>query len=128
MGKQVASILYSKNATVYVAGRNETKARPVLDAMRAEHPSSKGVLHFLSVDLADLTTIKAAAEEYMRREPRLHWLNQNAGVMTPPTAVRARRASTCNTRQTCLGRSCSRSSCSLCWHGRRRRCPLIKCA
>ena len=38
----------------------------------------------MKLDLADLGTIKASAEEFMRKEERLDVLTNNAGVMTPP--------------------------------------------
>ena len=84
VGAQLCSILYSKNATVWVAGRSQEKAQKAIDSIKAEHPDSKGSLNFLKVDLSDLTTIKPAAEEFSKKESKLHWLNQNAGVMVPP--------------------------------------------
>jgi retinol dehydrogenase-12 len=41
-------------------------------------------LAFLRLDLADLTTIKASAEEFLSKETKLHVLFNNAGVMCPP--------------------------------------------
>ena len=84
VGAQLCSILYSKNATVWVAGRSEEKALNTIDKIKAEHPNSSGSLKFLKVDLSDLTTIKPAAEQFLRLESKLHWLDQNAGVMVPP--------------------------------------------
>jgi NAD(P)-dependent dehydrogenase (short-subunit alcohol dehydrogenase family) len=84
VGAQLVSILYSKNANVWIAGRSESKAQAAIDKIKAEHPESKGALNFLKVDLSDLTTIKPASEEFLRKENKLHWLNQNAGVMVPP--------------------------------------------
>ncbi len=84
VGAQLSSILYSKNATVWIAGRSESKAEKAIDSIKAEHPDSNGSLKFLKVDLSDLTTIKPAAESFLRNETKLHWLNQNAGVMVPP--------------------------------------------
>jgi retinol dehydrogenase 12 len=39
---------------------------------------------FLSLDLNDLTTIKASATEFLQKEERLDVLWNNAGVMIPP--------------------------------------------
>lgn len=41
-------------------------------------------MHFLYVDLADLTSIKPAVQEFLGREARLDVLVNNAGVMWPP--------------------------------------------
>ena len=37
-------------------------------------------LHFLQMDLEDLKTVKAAAQDFCRRESRLDLLINNAGV------------------------------------------------
>ncbi|OAP59423.1 hypothetical protein AYL99_06721 [Fonsecaea erecta] len=84
VGYQVASILYGHNAKVYVAARTESKALAAIDAIQKEHPKSQGKLEYLHLDLSDLSTIKASAEDFLSREDKLHWLNNNAGVMVPP--------------------------------------------
>jgi len=43
-----------------------------------------GSVSFLQLDLSDLRTIKPAVEEFKRKEPHLHVLTNNAGVMEPP--------------------------------------------
>ena len=83
MGYHVASILYSANATVYVAARTESKATSAIESIKAAHPASKGTLHFLKLDLSDLSTIKASAEEVLQKADRLDVLINNAGVMVP---------------------------------------------
>jgi retinol dehydrogenase 12 len=84
VGQEVASILYGANGTVWIVGRSESKAAAAEERIKAEHPGSSGKLHFLKVDLSDLTTIKPAVEDFKRRNEsgKLHWLNNNAGVMT----------------------------------------------
>ncbi|RYP75977.1 hypothetical protein DL771_002049 [Monosporascus sp. 5C6A] len=84
VGKELAHILYSKNAKVYVAARSEEKAINAIKEIKERSPQSKGQLLFLQLDLADLSTIKASAEEFLSQETRLHVLFNNAGVMTPP--------------------------------------------
>lgn len=83
VGYQVASILYSHNAKVYVAARTESKAQAAIESITKLHPKSKGSLHYLHLNLSDLTTIKASADDFLAREDKLHWLDNNAGVMTP---------------------------------------------
>ena len=85
VGLELASILYQRNATVYIAGRSEAKAATAIDSLQQKFPQSSGKLHFLKVDLSDLTTIKPAVEDFQRRESKLHWLNNNAGIMHPPS-------------------------------------------
>ncbi|OAL36367.1 hypothetical protein AYO20_04263 [Fonsecaea nubica] len=84
VGYQVASILYSHNAKVYIAARTESKALAAIDSIKQEHPKSQGKLEYLFLNLSDLSTIKASAEDFLSREDKLHWLDNNAGVMVPP--------------------------------------------
>ncbi|THU95617.1 NAD(P)-binding protein [Dendrothele bispora CBS 962.96] len=73
IGKVTVKALLEKNATVYLAARNEKKS---LDL------PGKGV--FISLDLADLYSVKAAAQEFLRKETRLHILINNGGIMMTP--------------------------------------------
>ncbi|ETI25340.1 hypothetical protein G647_02112 [Cladophialophora carrionii CBS 160.54] len=84
VGYHVASILYGHNAKVYVAARTESKALAAIEAIKQEYPKSQGKLEYLHLNLSDLTTIKASAEDFLSREDKLHWLDNNAGVMVPP--------------------------------------------
>jgi len=76
---QLSRILHLKNGTVYIAGRSQEKASRAIEEIKSANPSSKGRLEFLQVDLADLTTIKKAADEFMSKESSLHVLTNNAG-------------------------------------------------
>ena len=84
VGYQLAAILYQHNATVYIAARTESKARTAISNLQELHPQSKGTLHYLHLDLSDLSGIKASAEEFLSKETRLDVLWNNAGVMVPP--------------------------------------------
>ncbi|KAJ9150419.1 NAD(P)-binding protein [Pleurostoma richardsiae] len=88
VGKELARILYSKNAKVYVAARSEDKANAAIAAIKEAFPDSKGSLVYLHLDLADLSTIKASADEFLAKETALHVLFNNAGVMTPPKGTK----------------------------------------
>lgn len=86
VGLELSSILYGANATVWIAGRSESKAAAAVEKITSQHPNSSGKLHFLKVDLSDLSSIKPAVADFLRRNEsgKLHWLNNNAGVMVPP--------------------------------------------
>ena len=84
IGLVTAKYLYQKNATVYIAGRNKDKFDKALEAIQNEVPSSKGRIEFLKLDLADQSSIKASADEFLTKESRLDVLTNNAGVMSPP--------------------------------------------
>ncbi|TAQ84494.1 hypothetical protein B7494_g7187 [Chlorociboria aeruginascens] len=84
VGKEVAQILYSKNAKVYIVARSEDKSNRAIEAIKKAHPKSTGELVFLKLDLSDLSTIKASAQKFLSKEDKLHVLFNNAGLMGPP--------------------------------------------
>ncbi|KAI5922171.1 hypothetical protein F4810DRAFT_298490 [Camillea tinctor] len=89
VGKEVARILYSKNAVVWIAARNEEKGQNAIKDIKEAYPSSTGRLEFLHLDLSDLATIKASAGKFLAKEKRLDVLFNNAGVMFPPHGSRS---------------------------------------
>lgn len=90
MGFELASILYHSGATVYIAARSQTRCDEAISKIKAsttknnKTKSTKGKLESLVVDLADLRSVKGAAENFLKRESKLDVLVHNAGVMTPP--------------------------------------------
>ncbi|KAI1780618.1 NAD(P)-binding protein [Hypoxylon cercidicola] len=83
IGKEAAQILYSKNAKVYMLARSEEKTQRAIDEIRAAVPQSAGDMIYIRLDLADLQSVKASAEEFLRRETKLHLLFNNAGLGYP---------------------------------------------
>jgi retinol dehydrogenase-12 len=73
--------LLQRNAKVYIAARNAEKAKQAVEDLKKE--TGKEAL-VLQLDLSDLHSIKAAAEEFTSKEKALHVLFNNAGVMRPP--------------------------------------------
>lgn len=67
-----------------MAARSKEKAVKAIEEIKANSPRSNGELVFLHLDLADLTTIKASAQEFLSQESKLHVLFNSAGVMHPP--------------------------------------------
>ncbi|KAF5309691.1 hypothetical protein D9611_014710 [Ephemerocybe angulata] len=76
-----AKALLSHNAKVYFAARDKTRAEQAIKDLKQE-TGKEGI--FLQLDLSDLPSVKRAAEEFLREEPQLHVLFNNAGVMAPP--------------------------------------------
>jgi retinol dehydrogenase-12 len=68
-------VLLSKGAKVYIATRSANEAVAAIDELRGI--TGKASIFFLQLDLADLYSIKAAAEEFTRNEPELHTLYNN---------------------------------------------------
>ncbi|KAK7055760.1 NAD(P)-binding protein [Favolaschia claudopus] len=81
VGKETAKALLQHNAKVYIASRSPEKAKEAIDELKAQTGKEA---EFLQLDLADLPSIKRAAEEFIQKESRLHVLFNNAGVMIPP--------------------------------------------
>ncbi|OAA39748.1 NAD(P)-binding domain protein [Metarhizium rileyi] len=93
IGKELARILYAKNAKVYITARSEDKASKTIRDIKDSCPESSGELASLLLDLSDLSTIKASASRFLEAEDKLHVLFNNAGVM----------ASSSNTEKTAQG-------------------------
>jgi len=81
IGKDVARILYSKNAKVYLMTRSQVKADRAMEEIRKATPNSKGSMVFIQLDLSDLSTVKTSAQKFLDAETRLDVLFNNAGVM-----------------------------------------------
>ncbi|KAK5737956.1 short-chain alcohol dehydrogenase [Elasticomyces elasticus] len=84
LNKELAEILYQRNGTVYIAGRLESKAEAAIAEIKSAHPSSDGRLEFLPLNLANLSTIKASAENFLRKEARLDVLTNSGNILRPP--------------------------------------------
>ena len=102
-GRELAKILYQRNGTVYLAGRTKAKGDTAIKDLKAEYPKSTGRLEFLQLDLADLTTIKASVEDFVKRESRLDVLTNNAGVMVPPVGSLSAQNYEMQMATNCLG-------------------------
>jgi NAD(P)-dependent dehydrogenase (short-subunit alcohol dehydrogenase family) len=68
-------VLVARNAKVYLAARSEERAQAAIDDIRRS--TGKSNIHFLHLDLADLASVRKAAEEYMSKEQELHVLINN---------------------------------------------------
>ena len=81
IGFETAKVLAARSARVLLACRNPDKAEDALTRIRADVPDAD--LSFVPLDLADLASVRAAAERILE-EPRLDLLINNAGLMIPP--------------------------------------------
>ncbi|KAI2783130.1 NAD(P)-binding protein [Daldinia loculata] len=103
VGKEIARILYSKNATVYLMARSEEKTKNAIDSIKAAAPGSKGELAYIRLDLADLPSIKTTAEEFLSREQKLDILFNNAGVAYPEKGSKTKQGYELQFGVNCLG-------------------------
>ncbi|KAI0181838.1 NAD(P)-binding protein [Hypoxylon sp. FL1284] len=103
IGKQTSQILYSKNAKVYMMARSEEKTRRAMDDIRTAVPNSTGDLVYIPLDLADLPSVKTSAEEFLRREDKLHLLFNNAGVGYPDKDATTKQGYELQLGTNCIG-------------------------
>jgi dehydrogenase/reductase SDR family protein 13 len=78
IGRATALALAGRGGRVFVASRSEEKTRPVIDEIVAQR--GNGSVEFLSLDLGDLASVRACAEEFLRSGEPLHVLINNAGL------------------------------------------------
>jgi len=81
IGKETCKALLSKNAKVYMASRNRSKADAAIAQLKEE--TGKEAI-FLQLDLANLAAVKKAVEEFKKQEAELDVLFNNGGIMLPP--------------------------------------------
>lgn len=88
VGFELAKMLYAAGGTVYIAARSVARCAGAIEKLKTQVQAANGKtlgrLESLVIDLADLRTVKAPIEEFLRKEERLDVLVHNAAVMTPP--------------------------------------------
>lgn len=81
-GKELTRLLYTKNAKIYMMARSEEKTQTAIEDIQKVTPNSTGSLHYIKLDLADLSTIKQTVQKFLDSETKLHVLFNNAGVLS----------------------------------------------
>lgn len=83
-GFQAARILLSKGAGVVMLNRSAEKSAAAIKALHDEFGASADV-RFIQMDLADLASVRRAAEEIMETVPQIDALICNAAIAQVPT-------------------------------------------
>src|SRR5690349_6003548 len=78
IGKETVRGLAKAGARVTLAGRSEEKTRAAMADIAATVPGAD--LAFVQLDLADLASVRKAADEFLARDEPLHALINNAGL------------------------------------------------
>jgi NAD(P)-dependent dehydrogenase (short-subunit alcohol dehydrogenase family) len=82
IGYEAALALAAKGAQVIIAVRSVEKGQAAADQIRRAQPAAS--VEVLALDLADLSSVRRFAEDFMARFGQLHMLINNAGVMALP--------------------------------------------
>jgi hypothetical protein len=82
IGYEAAKALVDKGAHVVLACRSRSKAEDAVAQIEAGEPS--GSTEILEMDLADLDSVKQAADTFLASHERLDALVNNAGLMATP--------------------------------------------
>lgn len=78
IGRETVRALAHRGARVFLAGRSEAKTLPVIDEIASETGNS--ALEFISLDLGDLDSVRACADQFLSSGEPLHVLINNAGL------------------------------------------------
>ena len=78
IGRVTVLELARRGARVFVAGRSEPKTRAAMDEIASETGNES--LEYLPLDLGDLASVRACADEFLRSGAPLHVLINNAGL------------------------------------------------
>lgn len=87
IGQEAARVLAARGAHVLIGARTAQKGQRTVDELTAA--GAPGGVELLSLDLADLDSVRSAADQVRRDHERLDVLVNNAGVMAPPRRLTA---------------------------------------
>ncbi|OGR25613.1 MAG: short-chain dehydrogenase [Desulfobacterales bacterium RIFOXYA12_FULL_46_15] len=82
LGFEEARVLSGKDAVVVMAARNMEKSEKAVKKIKKEFPSAD--VRPMHLDLSDLASVAAFAENFKASFSRLDLLINNAGIMAPP--------------------------------------------
>jgi NAD(P)-dependent dehydrogenase (short-subunit alcohol dehydrogenase family) len=78
IGKATVEELAGRGARIFLACRSEAKTRPVIEEISRQ--TGNHSLEFVPLDLGDLSSVNACAQDFLARDEPLHVLINNAGL------------------------------------------------
>ncbi|KAF2656570.1 NAD(P)-binding protein [Lophiostoma macrostomum CBS 122681] len=95
LGYELSKILYRAGGRVYILSRTKANVDKAIESIEKSATSKDGdepgVLRSIHLDLEDLTSVRDAALEFLRREERLDVLFNNAGVTSIPAGTKTKQ-------------------------------------
>lgn len=93
VGFELAKMLYVAGGCVYVTARSVSRCEDAIEKIKAQTSgkNTEGILKSMILDLADISTVKPAVDEFLRQETRLDVLVNNAGVMNTPVGSKGKQ-------------------------------------
>ncbi|KAI0457545.1 hypothetical protein F5B21DRAFT_501275 [Xylaria acuta] len=101
IGLELAKILYHANASrVYLLGRSEEAGETTKLSITSSAPPPEvnpritcgnDAIQFIRLDLSDLSSVKEAAQSFLRRETRLDVIWHNAAIMLAPEGSKSKQ-------------------------------------
>ena len=85
IGSETARAMAAAGAEIVMASRDAAKNAAVAARIKAERPDAK--LHLVSMDLADMDSVRRGAAEILAAHPKIDALINNAGIMGGPYIV-----------------------------------------
>src|SRR3981189_1764953 len=85
LGSETARAMAAAGAEIVMAARDPDKNARIAARIRAAQPDAK--LRLVTMDLADMASVRQAAAEIQAAHPKIHALINNAGIMGGPYIV-----------------------------------------
>jgi NAD(P)-dependent dehydrogenase (short-subunit alcohol dehydrogenase family) len=82
LGREAARVLAGAGAEVVMVARDPGKNTQAADGIKAGQPDAK--LHPVTINLAEMASVRRGAAEILSAHPKIHALINNAGVMGGP--------------------------------------------
>lgn len=83
--------------------RSKDKTAKAIESIKAACPNSRGVLTYIPLDLADLSSVKDSVQAFLQRESQLHVLFNNAGVGYPEAGSKTKQGYELQLGVNCIG-------------------------
>jgi len=81
----ILSLASHSPSRIYFSGRSQPSADKLIEELKSRHPTVP--LTFIKADLTSMSSIKAAAADFLGRESRLDIFFANAGIMAHPPGL-----------------------------------------